>query len=270
MQWWNDFVDWFYSDEGWKVISTAIIPFVAIVVAGVVAALIGRGATKRLVEQRDRETRSQAVAALVAAGRDAARWHSRSPQGKEHSEHLANDADVTVRLLPIAGSSLAADWAAHQIADMRVNSVSYSFQADQTLDEFRDRLVRWVEKPGKARKLFADDLDRWRYEDGAVDPVVLEQQKWAEAQFTAQTNVPIEHAHEVPLPAEAPDPTTRVEPVEPAPLTPAPVASAPVTSAPVTSQPAPPAADATAPPPVPAASRRQTTGPVVPSNSDDV
>ena len=240
MQWWNDFVDWFYSDDGWKVISGAIIPFVAIVVAGLVAALIGRAATKRLVEQRDRETRSQAVSALVAAGRDAARWHSQSPQAKEHSDRLADDADVTVRLLPIAGSSLAADWAAHQIADMRVNSVSYSFQADQTLDEYRDRLVRWVEKPAKARKLFAADLERWRYEDNAVDPVVVEQQRWAEAQYTAATDAPIAHEPEVPLPSEAPDPTTRVAPT----------------------------ADSTAPPPVPASSRRQTTGPVVPSNAE--
>src|SRR4051812_11121819 len=208
MQWWNDFVDWFYSDEGWKIISGAVIPFVAIVVAGIIAALIGRSAIKRLVEQRDRETRSQAVSALVVAGRDAARWHSQSPDGRDHSERIANDADVTVRLLPIAGAGLAADWARHQINDMRVNSVSFSFQADQTLDEYRDRLVKWVEKPGKARKLFAADLERWRYEDGTVDPVVVEQQKWAEAQFTAEGGEPVEHAHDVPLPAEQAEPAT--------------------------------------------------------------
>jgi hypothetical protein len=249
MQWWNDFVDWFYSEDGWKVISGAVIPFVAIVVAGIIAALIGRGATKRLVEQRDRETRSQAVSALVVAGRDAARWHSQSPDGRDHSERIANDADVTVRLLPIAGAARAADGARHQITDMRTNSVSYSFQADQTLDEYRDRLVRWVEKPGKARKLFAADLDRWRYEDGATDPVVAEQQKWAEAQFTSETNEPIEHAHDVPLPSEqaadqVPEPAM-----------------------------APPIGDyASAPPPVPppTSARRPSSGPLVPpTRSDD-
>lgn len=248
MQWWNDFVDWFYSEDGWKVISGAVIPFIAIVVAGIIAALIGRGATKRLVEQRDRETRSQAVSALVVAGRDAARWHSQTPDGRDHSERIANDADVTVRLLPIAGAGLAADWARHQIADMRVNSVSFSFQADQTLDEYRDRLVRWVEKPAKARKLFAADLDRWKYEDSAVDPVVVEQQKWAEAQFTTETNEPIEHAHDVPLPAEqaaqrAPEPAM-----------------------------APPMGDyASAPPPVPppTSARRPSRGPVVPPTRSD-
>jgi hypothetical protein len=262
MQWWNDFVEWFYSDEGWRVISTAIIPFVAIVVAGVIAALIGRGATKRLVEQRDRETRSAAVAALVAAGRDAARWHSQTPEGRDHSERLAADADVTVRLMPIAGSALAADWAAHQLADMRVNSVSFSFQAEQTLSEYRDRLVRWVEKPGKARKLFAADLERWQYETAAVDPVVVEQQKWAEAQYTAQTHETPDHAPELPLPNEpgAQELNPQPLPPQPARVEPARVDAAPANSNLDTG--------ASAVPP-PTSARRPSSGPIVPPTRED-
>lgn len=193
MQWWNDFVDWFYSEDGQRILVSAVIPFLAIVVAGIVGALIGRGATKRIVAQRDHETRAAAVTALISAGQNAARWHSQSPAAREHAEHLANDADVMVRLLPIPGAALAADWASHQLADMRVNSVSFSYQADQTLAEYRERLVLWLHKPNKARKLFAADLERWRYEDQAADPVVIEQQKWAEEQFTAATSQPVAH-----------------------------------------------------------------------------
>jgi len=193
MQWWNDLVDWIYSENGQRIIVSAVIPFVAIVVAGVIGALIGRGATKRLVAQRDHETRAAAVTALISAGQNAARWHSQSSAAREHAEHLANDADVMVRLLPIPGAALAADWASHQLADMRVNSVSFSYQADQTLEEYRERLVMWLHKPRKARKLFAADLERWRYEDQTVDPVVLEQQKWAEEQVTAATAQPVEY-----------------------------------------------------------------------------
>ena len=141
MQWWNDFVDWLQSDAGWAVLTGAVFPFLAIIVAGVIGALVGRGATRRLVQQRDHETRASAVAALVTAGRAAATWHSLSPQAKEHSETLAAAADIQVRLLPISGSGLAADWAGHQLDDMRTNSVNYTFQADQTLDEYRDRLA---------------------------------------------------------------------------------------------------------------------------------
>jgi len=221
MQWWNSFVDWWYSEDGQRVLVTAVIPFVAIVVAGLVGALIGRGATRRLVAQRDHETRAAAVSALISAGQNATRWHSQSPAAREHAEHLANDADVMVRLLPIAGARYAADWASHQLADMRINSVSYSYQAEQTLDEYRERLVLWLHKPGKARKLFAADLERWRYEERGVDPVVAEQQEWAEAQFTAATDQPVEHA-----PLVEPAASTAAMPAAPEPVLPQPAPNA--------------------------------------------
>jgi hypothetical protein len=199
MQWWNDLMDWFGTDEGQGALFNAIVLFVAVVVAGVIAALLGRAATRRLVAQRDREARGNAVAALITAGKAASTWHSLSPAAKEHSEALASAADIQVRLLPIAGASIAADWAEHQLADMRANSVNYSFQADQTLGEYRDRLVRWLRKPGKLKKLFLDDLDRWRYESTQPDPVAAEQQRWAEEQFTNETQLVPDHASELPL-----------------------------------------------------------------------
>ncbi|HET8896654.1 MAG TPA: hypothetical protein VFN04_05245 [Protaetiibacter sp.] len=239
MQWWNDFVDWFYSEDGQRILVSVVIPFVAIVVAGFVAALIGRGATRRLVAQRDHETRAAAVTALISAGQNAARWHSQSPAAREHAEHLANDADVMVRLLPISGASYAADWASHQLADMRVNSVSFSYQADQTLAEYRERLVLWLHKPNKGRKLFAADLERWRYEEQGTDPVILEQQQWAEDQYTAATDQKVPHE-----PLVEPAESTAVMPkvIAPedrysAPVAPA-VTTAPPSTAPTTDEPA--------------------------------
>jgi len=186
MQWWNDMIDWITSDEGWRVVTDAIIPALAILVAALLGAAIGRAPAKKLVAQRDRETRAAAVAALVSAGQQASTWHSQSPAVREHAERIALDADIAVRLLPIAGSDLAADWASHELASMRTNSVNYSFQADQTLAEYRSRLVEWLHKPGRAKKLFAADLQRWKYEGAESDPVVLEQQRWAQEQFSAQ------------------------------------------------------------------------------------
>jgi hypothetical protein len=121
----------------------------------------------------------------VNAGQSAARWDSLSHAAKEHAEALSGAADISVRLLPVAGADFAADWAEHQLAEMRTNSVSYSFQADQTLAEYRDRLVNWLHKPNRARKLFADDLDRWAYDTSKPDSVLLDQQRWAE-DHTAQ------------------------------------------------------------------------------------
>ena len=201
MQWWNDILDWVHSDTGRSLLLNAVLPFIAIVVAGIIGAAIGRGATRRLVAQRDHETRAAAVAALVAAGQGAATWHGQAPASKEHAERLASQADVSVRLLPISGAGLAADWASHQLREMRTNSVSYSYQAGQTLDEYRDRLVEWLHKPTRAKKLFAADLDRWQYAESAVDPVVLEQQRWAEEQYSAVNHETIQHSPEAPLTA---------------------------------------------------------------------
>jgi hypothetical protein len=65
MQWWNNFVDWFNSTEGWRLISGAIIPFLAIVVAGIIAAGIGRASTRRVIALSDRDARIASVSALL-------------------------------------------------------------------------------------------------------------------------------------------------------------------------------------------------------------
>lgn len=197
LDWWNDIVSWFNSDDGWTVVSGAILPFLAIVVGGVVAALIARGAIKRLIAQQDREAKAAAVATLIASGRRAAVWNTLSAQEKEHVEHQATEAEVRVRLLPLVGAALAADWAAHQLATMKKNSASYSFQAEQDLVDFQDGLIAWQDKPGRARKLFAQDLAAWKYETGtAEDELVVKQREWAaqrvsEPQDSTQTLQPL-------------------------------------------------------------------------------
>ena len=185
MQWWNDFLDWFNSDDGWQIIATVVFPFLAILIAGIVGALIGRGSTKRLIALYDRQQKAAAVSALIGAGRRASVWSTLSAPEKEHVDSLLSEAETRVRLLPVAGAAIAADWAAHQLADMKRNSSNYSFQAEQTLVEYRDGLVNWQDRPSRARKLFAQDLATWKYEDDTVDrDLVHKQQQWASQQVT--------------------------------------------------------------------------------------
>ncbi|GHF17474.1 hypothetical protein [Pseudolysinimonas yzui] len=169
MDWWNDIVDWLASDQGWRILSGAIIPFVAIVLAGIIGAAVGRAGVHRLVDQRDFETRVAAVASLVTAGQNAVRWHSQGPDAREHAQQVATEAHVAVRLLPVPGADLAADWAAHQLEAMRVNSVNFSLAADDTLAEYQNRLVDWLRHPRKAKRLFSSDLDRWDYDNIPID-----------------------------------------------------------------------------------------------------
>lgn len=211
MQWWNDLNDWTSSDDGWRVLSGAIIPFIAIVVAGIVAALIGRGATKRVVSLQEREAKNAAVAGLISAARKAANWGSLGHDERAYADHLAEDADIRLRLLPVTGAPTAANWAQHEIADIKKNSSTFSFQAEQSLTEFRDRILEWQARPGRARKLFKSDLERWKFDSPDPDAdLIKRQQDWnADKVDSART----------PEPAPTPT-TTSLRPAQP-PVTPA-------------------------------------------------
>src|SRR3712207_6986864 len=151
MEWWNNLVNWVSSEPGRTVVMNAAIPFLAIVVAGVVAALIARGAIKRLLARQDRELKAAAIGTLVSAARQAAVWNSLSPQEQLLADRAAGEADVQVRMLPIRGADVAADWAEHEIAEFKRGSATFAYQFDTMLTEFRNRLVEWQHHPARAR-----------------------------------------------------------------------------------------------------------------------
>jgi hypothetical protein len=183
LEWWNDIVTWFSSDEGWAIVTAVILPFVAILAAGIIAGLITRSSLKRFIAHQDRLAKSAAVAALIASGRKAAEWSTLSAQEKEHVEHQASEAEVRVRLLPVSGSGLAADWAAHYLASMKRNSANYGFQAEQDLADLQAGLIGWQAKPSRAKKLFAQDLAAWKYNDALPeDDLLVKQREWAAQQ----------------------------------------------------------------------------------------
>jgi len=235
MELWNDFLGWFESADGERMMGNVIIPFVAILVAGIVAAMIGRGSTKRLITLNDRENRVSAVATMIGAARRASVWNTLSVPEQQHADHVASEADVRVRLLAVPGSSLASDWAAHEIASMKRDSVSFSFQAEQSLIEFRDRMVTWQGRPGRAKKLFKNDLDLWAYEDSKrKNDIVSQQQAWAAAQVASETG-PISTVKPSQKEAEAAQPRALVPAAPASAPAPAPTQVPATVAAPVTS-----------------------------------
>lgn len=185
MDWGNRFLQWLASEEGWRVLSGAVIPATAIIVAGVVAALIGRAATRRLLTVHQRDALAGALSGFLLAGRRAAEWHSLNDTERAQVDHLVAEAETRIRLLPLAGSSLAASWAAHELAAMKRDSAGFRFQAQQTLGDYRDRLVAWSEKPRLAKKLFGSDLERWRFEREGEPSAAWAEAPPAEAATTA-------------------------------------------------------------------------------------
>jgi hypothetical protein len=206
MQWWNDLVTWFDSSAGWRVFSTAILPFIAIIVAGLLAAWIGRTSARRVLDHQDRELKAAAIMALIGAGRKATIWSSLGADEKQHVDSLISEADMRVRLLPVNGAASAADWAAHELGAMKKNSATFSFQAEQTFIDYRDRLLEWQDKPKRARRLFAFDLEQWRYDDDSTEQHVAaepQQPKWGSTPAAAEAPV-VPAAATAPIVPEAP------------------------------------------------------------------
>lgn len=183
MQWWNDFWEWLTSNAAQPVIFTAGVLVVSIVIAGLLSAWIARGAVRGLLTRAEREQKAAAVAALVDAAVEASVWNSLTPAEQVLSDRSVGQADILVRLLPLKGAAVAADWSAHQLAELKRNSATYGYSLEPAIIEFRDRLVEWQNKPRRARRLFLDDLERWRFERTTSDEsAYADQDAWVARQ----------------------------------------------------------------------------------------
>ena len=183
MQWWNDFVAWLVSDAARPVLFAAAVIFVSLVAAGLLSAWIARRAVRGIIRQRDRELRNSAVAALIDAATEASVWNSLTPQEQVLVDRAVGQADIQVRLLPIKGADVAADWAAHQLHELKRASATFGYQLDPAVVEFRERMIEWQRHPSRTRRDFRNDLDRWRAQRDEPDQsVVAAQDSWVAEQ----------------------------------------------------------------------------------------
>jgi hypothetical protein len=216
MQWWNDFVSWLNSADARPVIFNAAVLFVAIIVAGLLSAWIARGAIRGLLSRTDREQKAAAVAALVDAATEASVWNSLTPAEQVLSDRTVGQADILVRLLPIKGAAVAANWANHQLIELKRNSATFGYNLDPAVAEFRDRMLDWQNHPGRARRVFLDDLERWRYEGKTTPeaPAVAAQDEWVARQHheqyaqTAETRVRADDTAVIPTGGDSGDVVT--------------------------------------------------------------
>jgi len=191
MQWWNDFVDWLFSAAARPAIFNAAVLAVAVIISGLLAAWIARGALRGLLKRTDRQQKASAIAALVDAATEASVWNSLTPGEQVLSDRAVGQADILVRLLPIKGAGLAANWAGHQLAEMKRASATFGYQLDPAVAEFRDRLIEWQNNPGRARKIFQNDLERWRFENNDGErSLIAQQDAWVAQQHHEQYTAP--------------------------------------------------------------------------------
>ena len=183
MQWWNDFVAWIVSDAARPILFAAAVIFVSLVAAGLLSAWIARRAVRGIIRQRDRELRNSAVAALIDAATEASVWNSLTPQEQVLADRAVGQADIQVRLLPIKGADVAADWAAHQLHELKRASATFGYQLDPAVVEFRERMIEWQRHPSRTRRDFRNDLDRWRAQRDEPDQAdMAAQDSWVAEQ----------------------------------------------------------------------------------------
>ncbi|PPF31843.1 hypothetical protein C5C18_07980 [Rathayibacter tritici] len=165
MQWWNEFMSWIRTSDGHQAVFTAVVVLLAVVIGAVVIGSVFRASIARLIRQQDYERKNAIIATLVDAAVDASAWNALSSPERVLSDRASAQAETHLRLLPIKGSGVAANWAAHELAELKHTSSTGGYQTQASVGEFRDRLVLWRDKPGRARKAFLEDLERWRFSE---------------------------------------------------------------------------------------------------------
>ncbi|MBO0984319.1 hypothetical protein [Rathayibacter sp. SD072] len=165
MQWWNEFVNWIQTTDGHRSVFLAAIILLAVVIGVVITAAVFRASIARLIRQQEHERKNAVIATLIDAAVDASAWNVLSQSERILSDRASAQAETHLRLLPIKGSGVAANWAAHELADLKHSSATGGYQTQASVGEFRDRLVLWRDKPGRARKAFLADLERWRFSE---------------------------------------------------------------------------------------------------------
>ncbi|WP_208007755.1 hypothetical protein [Labedella endophytica] len=201
MDWWNDFTTWLTASDTRPILFTAATIVLAIIVSGLVSASIAKAAVRRLVDQREREQKAAAIAAFIDAATEASVWNSLTPGEQVLADRAVGQADIHVRMLPIKSAPIAADWAAHQLAEMKRNSATFGYELAPALTEFRDRLIDWQNRPSKAKRLFQNDIERWSFTtDESERDLVRRQDGWvAEQHHKAHSSAP--DANSAPAPA---------------------------------------------------------------------
>jgi len=185
---WNDLIRWARSDEGFAIITGVILPFVAILAAGIIAGLVARAANKRMLRHQTDEAKAASIAGLLAMARRTTVWTSLSATEKDHVDYQLTESVVRLRLQPIPGSDLAAEWAQLRIASIKRQSATMIAQAESELRDLENGLIEWHRKPGRAKKLFGAELGWLRLDDAELDKDLLARQKqWLADQQTGGT-----------------------------------------------------------------------------------
>lgn len=169
MTWWDDAESWLATDDGYSMLLMGCVLLVVVLTSVLLASWFGARAVKRVLAQRDREINAAAIGVLIDAATQAARWDALSPQEQLLSDRAVGQADLLVRMLPIRGASIAADWISHRLAEFKKASATFDYELAPAVAGFRDRVLDWQRRPRRASRRFREELAAWTVAAAAAD-----------------------------------------------------------------------------------------------------
>jgi len=169
LDWWNAYLAWAATDDGHAILLTAVVPFVAILIAGLIGALAAKAGISRLVSRQDREQKAAVIASALASTRRAGSWAQLSLSEQDHLDYTIAEAFAHLRMIPAKGSDLAAEWGSLKARVVKQKSMMGPTAAEPEVRDLEDWLILWHRHPGKAAQHFRDDLETLRY--AAAQPV---------------------------------------------------------------------------------------------------
>lgn len=183
LDWWRALVDWLSSAPAQTLLTTVALPFAAILTAGLLAVLIARASSTRVMRHRDNSEKAAAISGLLAVCRRVTIWTSLSSAERDHLDYQITESTVRLRLLPIAGADLAAEWAQLMIGTIKRNSAALVDEAEKGLADLENGLILWYRRPGAAKRQFKTEIAYLRMDSSSLDrELVARQKQWQAAQ----------------------------------------------------------------------------------------
>jgi len=166
---WQSYLDWATSPAGLQILTTAVLPFVAILVAGLIAAILARDGMIRLARREDREQQSAIIAGCLATSRRALGWPTLAMREQDQLDEQLAESTSRLRMLPAKGANAAAEWVQLKTALVKTGSLTGSSSAEAELRDLEDWLIHWHRRPRKALRHFNADLETLRFR--ATQPI---------------------------------------------------------------------------------------------------
>jgi len=160
---WQSYLGWATSPGGLEILTTAVLPFIAILAAGIIAAILARDGIIRLARRQEREQQSGVIAGCLAASRSALGWATLAMREQDQLDQQLAECAARLRMLPAKGADAAAEWARLKSALIKTGALAGSPSAEAELRDLEDWLILWHRRPRKAARHFEADLETLRF-----------------------------------------------------------------------------------------------------------